>query len=421
MPEYTRLAACADTSASSLVDMEYVTLKMPDVACVPARITLSGSGLTVDARVGEDNQSQITDVFQGLQLNTTYILQFTKTSDVGGGHQSAWIGVGYGALAQGRCAFSGHYGSMTIGHLPAGKYSLTFTTGTRIGDVGLFMRSVNTTVDTVHRFENISVRPAEADRSPQNKALVVNGTITRSPVADGTELVGYSGFSSGGDYLSQPYNGALDFGTGDFCVMCWGLLDISHVWRYVLDRWDDAQSGNRLSVLVTTGGQLALKTGPTGVEAPSGSFPLNQWTHMVALRRNGVAELWQNGVMLASAANSIDVTNPLATLTIGGRHPVGGNFWHSLSLLRLSATAPTADQIAKIYEDERKLFQPGAQCTLYGTSDAVTALAHDQGTNLLHVGTPAGRSTFDGLQRVAHTETPVSTAISAVNGLIAEQ
>ena len=42
-------------------------------------------------------------------------------------------------------------------------------------------------------------------------------------------------------------------------------------------------------------------------------------------------------------------------------------------------------------------------------------------TNLLHVGTSAGRSTFDGLQRVANTETPVTTAISAVNGLIAEQ
>ena len=92
-----------------------------------------------------------------------------------------------------------------------------------------------------------------------------------------------------------------------------------------------------------------------------------------------------------------------------------------MALWRVSATAPNPDQIAKIYEDERKLFMPGAQCTLYGNSDAVTALAHDPKTNLLHVGTSAGRSTFDGLQRVANTETPLGTAISAVNGLIAEQ
>ena len=92
-----------------------------------------------------------------------------------------------------------------------------------------------------------------------------------------------------------------------------------------------------------------------------------------------------------------------------------------MALWRISATAPTPAQIAKIYEDERKLFQPGAQCTLYGTSDAVTALAHDPKTNLLHVGTSQGRSVFDGLQRVANTETPVGTAISAVNGLIVEE
>jgi hypothetical protein len=105
-------------------------------------------------------------------------------------------------------------------------------------------------------------------------------------------------------------------------------------------------------------------------------------------------------------------------LAVDGAEPLTNG---DVALLRISATAPTPDQIAKIYEDERKLFMPGAQCALYGTSDDVTALAHDPKTNLLHVGTSAGRSTFDGLVRVANTTTPVATAISAVNGLIAEQ
>ena len=51
----------------------------------------------------------------------------------------------------------------------------------------------------------------------------------------------------------------------------------------------------------------------------------------------------------------------------------------------------------------------------------MTALAHDSKTNLLHVGTSQGRSVFDGLVRVAYTETPVGAAISAVNGLIVEE
>jgi hypothetical protein len=49
------------------------------------------------------------------------------------------------------------------------------------------------------------------------------------------------------------------------------------------------------------------------------------------------------------------------------------------------------------------------------------AMALDAKTNLLHVGTSQGRSVFDGLVRVANTEIPVTTAISAVGGMIAEQ
>jgi hypothetical protein len=98
-----------------------------------------------------------------------------------------------------------------------------------------------------------------------------------------------------------------------------------------------------------------------------------------------------------------------------------GPFPGSLALLRVSATAPTAEQIAKIYNDEKVLFQPNAKATLTGNSDAVTALAHDPDTNLLHVGTSGGRSVFYGLRRVNETATAVTTAISAVDGLIVEQ
>jgi hypothetical protein len=92
----------------------------------------------------------------------------------------------------------------------------------------------------------------------------------------------------------------------------------------------------------------------------------------------------------------------------------------SLALFRISATVPTAEQIAKMYRDEKHLFQEGAQATLYGTSDAVTALAYDDDTELLHVGTSAGRSVFQGLRRVNNTTDAVGAAISASNGLVAE-
>ena len=52
--------------------------------------------------------------------------------------------------------------------------------------------------------------------------------------------------------------------------------------------------------------------------------------------------------------------------------------------------------------------------------DAVTALGYDEDTELLHVGTSAGRR-FQGLRRINNNTTAVTTAISASDELIAEQ
>ena len=119
--------------------------------------------------------------------------------------------------------------------------------------------------------------------------------------------------------------------------------------------------------------------------------------------------------------NAINITSHPIT-SIGFRLTDGdAELNGSLALLRISKTAPTDAQIAKIYRDEKSLFTDGAQATLYGTSDAVTALAYDDKTELLHVGTSGGRSDFAGLRRINNTTIPVTTSISASNNLIAEQ
>ena len=65
-----------------------------------------------------------------------------------------------------------------------------------------------------------------------------------------------------------------------------------------------------------------------------------------------------------------------------------------------------------MYNDEKLLFQPNAKATLYGSSNAVTALAYDDSTDLLHAGTSAGRSVFQGLIRIDNTTDAVGAAIS---------
>jgi hypothetical protein len=117
-----------------------------------------------------------------------------------------------------------------------------------------------------------------------------------------------------------------------------------------------------------------------------------------------------------NSANKQNMQLRIGTYESGNHAMVSG----SLSLLRVSGTIPTPEQIAKMYNDEKPLFQAGAQATLYGTSDAVTALAYDDDTELLHVGTSAGRSVFQGLNRVDNTTDAVGATISASNGLVAE-
>ena len=92
-----------------------------------------------------------------------------------------------------------------------------------------------------------------------------------------------------------------------------------------------------------------------------------------------------------------------------------------MALWKFSHSALNIDQVRKIYNDEKKLFTPNAKCTLYGSSNAITALAYDDTTNVLHVGTSSGRSEFQGLNRINNTTTAVTTKISASNGLVAEQ
>ena len=92
-----------------------------------------------------------------------------------------------------------------------------------------------------------------------------------------------------------------------------------------------------------------------------------------------------------------------------------------MALLKISATAPSTEQVKKIYVDEKKLFAENAKCTLYGTSDDVKTAAYDDTTDVTHVGTSSGRSDFNGLVRINNTTVGVTSAISASNGLIAEQ
>jgi hypothetical protein len=115
-------------------------------------------------------------------------------------------------------------------------------------------------------------------------------------------------------------------------------------------------------------------------------------------------------------ASSLDAVTPT---TLYGKQS-GVSAVQMMALWRISATAPSADQIARIYRTEFELFQPNAQCTIVGSSPSVSAIAYDDITNMLHVGTTWGRSSFSGLIRVESEAVTTGTVsnLSSHNGAI---
>jgi hypothetical protein len=319
--------------------------------------------------------------------------------------------------------------------LGQGRFNFTAPSGVGkiILDPGVnrlsIFRKFDSGVQNVFEIDNVSVKLADEDRSVNNNGLIVNGTVTREPVAPGADLVAYSGFSSS-NYLEQPYNPDLDFGTGGFCIMGWFKEDALDSLAYLFARDTPGTTAANFMMYLQSG-QLTFKIDDDTTQVLNqvgGASVAGAWRFVTGVKRGNSSEVYVDGRLEneedISGVGSLD--NGSAVLRVGisqnDTSPFdGAGTGGSLALWRISATAPTAEQIAKIYEDEKFLFQENAQATLYGTSDAVTALAHDPVTDLLHVGTSDGRSVFQGLRRVDNTTDAVSTAISASNNLIVEQ
>ena len=269
--------------------------------------------------------------------------------------------------------------------------------------------------------DTVSVRLAEPDRSVNNKGLAVYGTITKTAVATGSNLVAYSGFN-GSNYLlnTSSYN----FGSPSLCIMGWfKFTDVSE-YQYIGSVFDSTSvQVAGVSFYQSTGTMYLYDS--NAAHQSTKTFNDGSW-HFATAIFNGSQRLgYVDGELVINSSNtsSLTLTN-VSRLSVGHynyTNQVLYNFTGSLSLVRFSTSAPSPEQIKKIYNDEKALFQPNSQCTLYGSSDAVTALAYDDSNSTLLVGTSSGRSDFRGLERINNTTTAVTTAISASNGLIAEQ
>jgi hypothetical protein len=372
--------------------------------------------------------------------------------------------VPYGGALITAGAIDGAIWQSTSGEATSGKWVITWVVTTNSGGFfGLFLNNDGpngsggflsldnittsgshyyegsiTAVEFRHRgsssgiIDNITLTRVEDDRSVNNQGLAVYGTVTKSAVATGAELVAYSGFSAS-NYLEQPFNANLmnhNDGDADFYYSCWvncttggtgnqTFIDRSSSTngtappRARLHLWDNAGAITDTVRMYTDGGEI------------TGNIPILDigWTHVFALRRGTTLELYINGVLQGVSTTNTDFSTSIAgQVRIGldgdGTDPLTHG---SIALVKIGNNLVRPTQIRKIYEDEKLLFLENAKCTLYGTTSNVKAIAYDQSTKTLHIGTDDGRSDFVGLRRINNTTVGITSAISAQNGLIAEQ
>ena len=292
-----------------------------------------------------------------------------------------------------------------------------YNTGWMHGDVnGAFLSDTDDT--------NKTNGQTDPDRSAANLPLTVTGTVTKTPVATGADLVAYSGFSNSTNYMDNT-SYSINFGNPPtISIMFWQKITDIADYSYGVS----FSAGNTIKGGMSNGASSAPYAGQsyffmgsetlfTGVVTDDGN-----WHCLVGTISGNAKKFYLDGREVASATINNHDMSGISRIHVGS-YGTTHVYAHrgSLALLRVSKSVPSAEQIKKMYEEEKVLFQENAKATLYGSSDAVTALAFDDTTDLLHAGTSGGRSTFSGLKRIENTTTAVTTAISASNGLVAEQ
>ena len=306
----------------------------------------------------------------------------------------------------------------------------------------------------------IRIRPTQIENKHNNyqdarPGFAIVGTLKRQPVAPGAQLCSYSNWGQNNGtngFIAHGFNSQLDWGTDNFMISLWfkcaeggsestqnllGIGDMNHNDGFLIQAVNSSSKYIDVGYLGTSGSFASESSKQAG-------FVDQAWNHLFVHLRNNTFHMWVNGKKNTYqggtwTGSGVNWTTRWGTgkrvIIIGGRAGnYGGatNAWSSstteIALVRIagggsaaSTDEPTNEEVRKIYEDEKAMFQPGAQVTLTGDNSYIRQMDYDEKKHILHVGTHAGRSDFRRLVRINSTTEGVTTGISAYDGFIAEQ
>ena len=247
------------------------------------------------------------------------------------------------------------------------------------------------------------------DRSVKGNNMTEQGSVLQAAVATDAELQYYTNFGSS-NYLSRGYSGNFNF-TNTMSVMFW-VKDYQHS----KDIYGLGTRSSTLSQSIYVDGGYDYRFTLTSDGSTEQQFEipesetLDEWTFICFSVNAGAVRGYKNGQNVAASngtftGNIFSQASANEGLEIGkGAIASTGSSSGKLALFRISATAPTPQQVKDIYEAEKPLFRAGAKCLLQqlGNTD-VNDLSYDKTTDLLTVsGTNSanGSTTFRGLEAV---------------------
>jgi hypothetical protein len=307
------------------------------------------------------------------------------------------------------------------------RYFKATSNGTSVSFVGASSYSVFVA-------SSITIREAISDRMGEvGTGVTVYGDIRKTPVAPGAELIAYDGFSTANKLWQKGYNDNAANGSyrsqiaqlTDKCFIAWIKVYENSAYQYIFSLSDDASYHYGFAVFQTSGNLYTYDQEHGISQASNAKVNDGRWHQAILIDDETTKKIYLDGELVHTVSHAYNMNSSgkqNMSLRIGSYANDQNIMTNgSISLFRVSGDIPSDDQIRKMYYDERPLFYPDAKCTIYGGNASIAAVDRDPHTDELHVGTASGRSVFNGLTRTYNTTKAVTSSISAIDGLVAEE
>jgi hypothetical protein len=255
-----------------------------------------------------------------------------------------------------------------------------------------------------------------ADRSYKANTLTQNGTVTEAVVETSAELKGYSGFSASNN-LSRASDADWDVvGTGTIYLSCWFKSSGNSAQEYFINFGNSGATVECILLWDSSGRVEARDDGATAQVnfATTDSFDDGVWHKADFVRVSSTERyLYVDGVLKNSSTTDAGSLSDSGNLPLyigvlaadGSSGPADDT---TLSLAKISATAPTATQIRQMYEAEKPMFVASAKCLLQSaTTDAVLDVDIDAITGFVTVVQTDDETVWKGL--AIHSEPTIPT------------